>query len=120
MRVLALPLVMSLCGLLFSIVAGPNSPLFGRVIAQVDDHTVVVWDCHTMRTPVVQELADTPAGEDVFRFAPCRNAEVVVEGDRLFVNGTLYGRLSPRSVVAVERHSVIVNGVERDPLPPPR
>lgn len=118
MRVLLFPAMIGLCGLLAMLFGGPDNLLLGRVTAEMGGHTVVVADCYRPSVPPVQQLEETPAGEEVYRFAPCRDSEVVIEGDRLMVNGSLYGVLKPESTVLVHHDEVVVNDVERFPLPP--
>ena len=120
MRVLLFPVMIGLCGLLATLFGGPGSPLSGRVAAEIDGHTVIVTDCYRLRDCPVLKLEETEAGEEVYRFAPCRDTEVIIEGDRLLVNGVLYGILNPGSTVLVHENEVVVNREERSPLPPPQ
>ncbi|MGL4648536.1 MAG: hypothetical protein ACRC1H_03940 [Caldilineaceae bacterium] len=120
MRVFALPLMVGLCGMLFALFAGADSPLIGRQTEVVAGHTVMVYDCRRMDDIAVEQLTDNAAGEEIFRFAPCGDSEVLIEGDRLTVNGTFFGTLSEESWVVVNTPRVTVNGVARRPLPPPQ
>jgi hypothetical protein len=114
-----LPLAVSLCGLLFSLVGSPTSPLLGRYAAELGDHTVIVTDCFRLTMPTVVEREST-AGETIYTFAPCRDVEVVIADDLLRVNGALYGALNPASVVLVSEPLVFVNGMERLAQPAPQ
>ncbi len=83
-----------------------NNILLGRVQAQVAGHTVIVTDCYRPSVPPPSPLAaeaDVPAGA---RFTPCRDADVVIRGDRLTVNGKAYGSLTPTETVVVD-HGVV-------------
>jgi hypothetical protein len=116
-RVLLFPFMIGLCSLLALLTGGPHA---GRAVAEIDGHRVIVADCYRRYVPPVEEMAATPEGEEVYRFAPCRHTEVVIQGDRLHVNGALYGTLNPESTIRIRRGEVVVNRMERDPLPPPR
>jgi hypothetical protein len=120
MRVLLLPLMVSLCGMLFSLSAGADSPLIGRQTEVIAGHTVMVYDCRRMEDQPVEVLEPNEAGEALYRFAPCPWSDLLLEGNRLTVNGVFYGALSDESWVVVNAPRVIVNGVERRPLPPPQ
>jgi hypothetical protein len=79
--------------------------LLGRVEAEVGSHTVVVTDCYRTSVPPPQRLPDA-AGQAVYRFMPCRDADVLIRGDELLVNGQTYGRLNPTDAVLVD-HGVV-------------
>ena len=87
--------------LLLSACSRSNNLLLGRVQAQVGSHTVVVTDCYRTSVPPPQRLADA-----VYRFTPCRDADVLIRGDDLLVNGQSYGRLNPTDAVLVD-HGVV-------------
>src|SRR5262249_28659148 len=87
-----------------------NNLLLGRVEATVGGHTVVVTDCYRTKVPEPQHLADQ-AGQAVWRYTPCRDADIWIRGEQLTVNGREYGRLNPtdgvlvdHGVVSIERH----------------
>jgi hypothetical protein len=82
-----------------------NNLLLGRVEAEVGSHTVVVTDCYRTSVPPPQRLPDA-AGQAVYRFMPCRDADVLIRGDELLVNGQTYGRLNPTDAVLVD-HGVV-------------
>ncbi|MGA2267389.1 MAG: hypothetical protein ABSH44_02865 [Bryobacteraceae bacterium] len=82
-----------------------NNLLLGRVEAQVGSHTVVVTDCYRTSVPPPQRLEDA-GGRAVYRFTPCRDADVLIRGDELLVNGQSYGRLNPTDAVLVD-HGVV-------------
>jgi hypothetical protein len=82
-----------------------NNLLFGRVQALVGSHMVVVTDCYRLRVPRPEKLT-SPGGSDAFRFMPCRDADVLIEGDGLSVNGRHYGHLNPADDILVD-HGVV-------------
>ncbi|MGB7721291.1 MAG: hypothetical protein WBL65_15395 [Bryobacteraceae bacterium] len=91
--------------LLLSGCSRSNNLLLGRVQAEVGSHTVVVTDCYRTSVPPPQRLPDA-AGRAVYRFTPCRDADVLIRGDELLVNGQSYGRLNPADAVLVD-HGVV-------------
>jgi hypothetical protein len=91
--------------LLLSACSRSNNLLLGRVQAEVGSHTVVVTDCYRTSVPPPRRLGDA-AGRAVYRFVPCRDADVLIRGDELVVNGQTYGRLNPTDAVLVD-HGVV-------------
>ena len=91
--------------LLLSACSRSNNLLMGRVESEVGSHTVVVTDCYRTSVPPPQKLQDA-AGRAVYRFMPCRDADVLIRGDELLVNGQSYGRLNPTDAVLVD-HGVV-------------
>jgi hypothetical protein len=85
-----------------------NNILLGTVKATVDGHAIVVTDCYRITVPPPVRLSGTPAGA---RYAPCRDAVVVIRGVDLEVNGTPYPALHPGESVTVDHGTVLVNGV---------
>ena len=81
-----------------------NNLLLGRVEARVGTHTVVVTDCYRTSVPPPVKEQDT-----LYRFTPCRDADVVIRNEELTVNGTPYGRLQPNDAVLVDHSVVSVN-----------
>jgi len=92
--------------LLLSACSRSNNLLLGRVQAQVGSHTVVVTDCYRTSVPPPQRLKNDPAGQPVYRFTPCRDADVLIRGGQLLVNGQSYARLNPADAVLVD-HGVV-------------
>jgi hypothetical protein len=82
-----------------------NNLLLGRVEATVGTHTVVVTDCYRTRAPQPEKLADE-GGQPVYRYVPCRDAEIRIRGGELTVNGKPYGHLDPSDTVLVD-HGVV-------------
>jgi len=86
-----------------------NNLLLGRVEAPVGSHTVVVTDCYRTSVPPPRQFQDL--GRTAYRFTPCRDADVLIRGEDLTVNGQSYGHLNPgdgvlvdHGVVSVQRH----------------
>ena len=89
--------------LLLSGCSQSNNLAFGRVEATVGSHKVVVTDCY--RTSV-----DPPQSVDGgYRFTPCRDADILIRGDELVVNGQFYGHLNPSDPVLVDHGVVSIN-----------
>ena len=84
-----------------------NNLLMGRVEAQVGGHKVVVTDCYRTSAPGPEQLPDS-----VWRYTPCRDADVWIRGDQLEVNGKTYGRIGPADSVLVDHGVVSINGKE--------
>ena len=81
-----------------------NNLLEGRVQAKVGTHTVVVTDCYRTSVPAPETLGTIPAPR--YRFAPCRDAEILIQREELTVNGRAYGPLGPNDGVLVD-HGVV-------------
>ncbi|HTS30586.1 MAG TPA: hypothetical protein VMH81_32160 [Bryobacteraceae bacterium] len=82
-----------------------NNLLMGRVAATVGTHEVVVTDCYRTSVPPPVKEQDT-----VYRFTPCRDADVIIRNDDLVVNGQAYGHLKPTDSVLVDHGVVSING----------
>ena len=93
--------------LLLSACSRSNNLLLGRVQAQVGSHTVVVTDCYRTSVPPPQKLGA------VYRFTPCRDADVLIRGDELLVNGQSYGRLNSADAVLVDHGAVSIQRLSR-------
>ncbi len=85
-----------------------NNLLLGRVEAEVDHHKVVVTDCYRTSVPGPQQEKSNDA-QPVFRYAPCNDAEIVIHGRDLSVNGTRYASLNLGDAVAVDHGKVLIN-----------
>jgi hypothetical protein len=83
--------------------------VLGRVEAMVGEHKVAVTDCYRIDAPRPQRLSDLPDGKHVYSYVPCRDAEVMIRGDELLVNGKQFGVLKPGDVVTVDHGRVLVN-----------
>ena len=84
-----------------------NNLLLGRVEAQVGTHKVVVTDCYRTSVPQPERYPGS-----VWRYTPCRDADIWIRGDQLEVNGKGYGRIAPNDAVLVDHGIVSVNGKE--------
>jgi hypothetical protein len=89
-----------------------NNLLLGRIEATVGSHTVVVTDCYRTSVPPPQKLEDSAGGQTTYQFKPCRDADVVIRGEELVVNGKAYGRLHPGDMVTVDHGKVLINDNE--------
>jgi hypothetical protein len=92
-----------------------NSLLLGRVEAAAGGHMVVVTDCYRTSVPPPQQLEATTAGQPVWRFTPCRDADVLIRGGELLVNGRSYGRLNPADDVLVDHGLVSIHARKARP-----
>ncbi len=97
---------------LLSACSRSNNVLLGRVEAKVGSHTVVVTDCYRTHVPKPQRLDDTAGGQPSWRFAPCRDAEVLIKGDELLVNGQAYGPLREGDSITVDHGKVLINDAD--------
>ena len=104
---IAICLLAALC---FFYCRSSNNLLLGRVEAQVGSHAVIVTDCYRLRVPPPERLEDSAGGQSDYRFKPCRDADVLIRGEELTVNGERYGRLNQNDVVTVDHGSVLING----------
>lgn len=89
-----------------------NNLLLGRVEASVGRHQVVVTDCYRLSVPPPERLQETANGKPVYRFAPCRDAEVVIRGEYLEVNGRQYGQVNENDSITVDHGQVLINDRE--------
>lgn len=80
-----------------------NNLLWGEVQAKVGSHQVRVTDCYRWSVPPPQTL-----GGGDWRFMPCRDADIVIRGGELSVNGQGYGRISETAAVLVDHGRVSV------------
>jgi hypothetical protein len=84
-----------------------NNLFLGRVESEVGSHTAVVTDCYRTSVPPPERLQDE-GGQAVYRFMPCRDADVRIRGDELVVNGQSYGHLNPADGVLVDHGAVSI------------
>jgi hypothetical protein len=92
---------------LLSACSQSNNLLLGRVEATVGTHSVVVTDCYRTRAPEPRKLVDE-GGKAVYRYMPCRDADVWIRGEELTVNGKPYGHLNPADGVLVDHGAVSI------------
>jgi len=90
-----------------------NNLLLGRVESSVGGHTVAVTDCYRTSVPAPIKLADTPDGKPAYRFTPCRDADILIRGEELTVNGKPYGHLVQGDKVTVDHGNVLINNISR-------
>src|ERR1051325_4049645 len=102
---------LTICGLIMacSACSRSNNLLLGRVEATVGGHTVVVTDCYRTSVDPPEEVGG-PSGQS-YRFAPCRDADVLIRNDELIVNGRSYGSLKRADAVTVDHGKVLLNGM---------
>ena len=86
-----------------------NNLLLGRVEAQVGSHTVVVTDCYRTNVPVPQKPETSADGKTTYRYTPCRDADIVIRGEELIVNGRSYGNIKEHDSVTVDHGKVLIN-----------
>jgi hypothetical protein len=94
-----------------------NNLLMGKIEATVGTHPVVVTDCYRTSVDPPQKLNNTPDGGAVYRFTPCRDADIWIRGEVLEVNGKTYGHLNPSDSILVD-HSVVsvIQNVKRSAM----
>src|SRR5262245_3751804 len=86
-----------------------NNLLLGRVESTLAGHRIEVTDCYRTSVPPPRQLPDLPDGRKVYEFIPCRDADVLIRGDELIVNGTSYGALKHGDVITVDHGKVLIN-----------
>jgi len=106
------------CPLLFSACSRSNNLLLGRVEATVGGHRVVVTDCYRINVDPPRTLRPTAAGQPVYRFTPCRDADVLISGNELVVNGRSYGHLQRADGVLVDHGIVSIQAAETRVMAP--
>ena len=65
----------------------------------------MVTDCYRTSVAPPEKLED-PSGQPSYRYAPCRDAIVLIRAGELFVNGHSYGRVNPNDAILVD-HGVV-------------
>ena len=83
-----------------------NNLILGRVEAQAGGHAIVVTDCYRTSVPSPERIEDTLDGKPTFRFKPCKDADVIIRGDDLVVNGRLYGKIGVADRITVDHGRV--------------
>jgi hypothetical protein len=81
-----------------------NNLALGRIEESVGGHKIVVTDCY--RTGVDPPKTESFEGVATYSFAPCRDAQIVIRGDQLTVNGQSYGRIGPTDSILVDHGAV--------------
>ena len=95
---------LALATLLLSSCSRSNNLVMGRIEESVGGHTIVVTDCY--RTSVDPPKTETAEGVITYSFVPCRDAQILIRGDQLTVNGQSYGRIGPTDSILVD-HGVV-------------
>jgi hypothetical protein len=85
-----------------------NNLLLGTVQASAGSHHIVVTDCYRLSVDPPREISG-PSGESGYRYTPCRDAEVLIRGDEVIVNGRSYGHINPEDSILVD-HGVVSIG----------
>ena len=99
-----------LLALSFEACTKSNNILLGRVEEKVGSHVVIVTDCYKTSVPPPQ-LLKSASDKPFYRFAPCLDADVAIDGDQLIVNGRSYGTIKQTDTVIVDHGRVLVNNV---------
>src|SRR5215831_4903362 len=105
------PILLIAVALTVSSCSRSNNLFLGEVQAQVGKHTVRVTDCYRTSVPPPERLPDVN-GQPVYRFMPCRDADVQLQGGELMVNGQRYGHIAEADSVLVDHGKVSVNPPE--------
>jgi hypothetical protein len=109
MKMPALALALSfVLALSFGACNKSNNILLGRVEEKVGSHIVIVTDCYKTSVPPPQ-LLKSASDKPFYRFTPCLDADVVIDGDQLIVNGRSYGAIKQTDTVIVDHGKVLVN-----------
>jgi len=105
-----------ICGVVLacSACSRSNNLLLGRVEATVGSHTVVVTDCYKTSFTPPEKLGGT--SEQSYRFAPCRDSDVLIRNEELIVNGSSYGLLNQADAVTVDHGKVLINEIVVTPV----
>ncbi len=85
-----------------------NNVFLGRVEETVGTHIVIVTDCYRTSVPPPQLLKNA-SDKPFYRFTPCLDADVVIDGDQLIVNGKSYGSIGKTDTILVDHSRVLVN-----------
>jgi hypothetical protein len=107
-RNLPFTLILFCLALTLSSCSKSNNLLLGRVESKVGNHIVIVTDCYKTTVPPPQLLRNE-SEKPFYRFTPCIDADVVIDGDQLIVNGISYGAINPSDTVIVDHGKVLIN-----------
>jgi len=83
--------------------------LLGKVEAMAGLHRIVVTDCYRLSVDQPQEIKGPP-GESGYRYTPCRDADVLIRGEEVIVNGRSYGRIRLADAILVDHGVVSIGG----------
>src|SRR5262245_51664587 len=96
------------CLLAMLILTAPGCDLLeGHVEREVAGHHVLVTDCYRTDRPKPERLADEN-GVAVWKYAPCRDAVIMLRGADLQVNGRAYGALGADDEILVDHGKVSI------------
>ncbi len=109
MKPVCLVICVGACLLTLTACSRSNNLLLGRVNATVAGHRIGVTDCYRTSVPPPRQLPNLPDGKQVYEFMPCRDADILIRGDELIVNGTSYGTLKHGDVITVDHGKVLIN-----------
>jgi hypothetical protein len=109
MKLVGIAIFACLCGVALLACSRSNNLLLGRIEGTVGSHKAVVTDCYRTHMPSPERLDDTADGKAVYRFVPCRDAEIVLRGAELSVNGKAYGPLKDEDTITVDHGKVLIN-----------
>lgn len=103
----------SLCtALIVASCSKSNNVILGRVEAMVGSHVVIVTDCYRTSVPKPERLSDSAGTHVTYRFAPCRDAEVLLHDENLTVNDKSYGHLARGDTILIDHGRVLINDHE--------
>ncbi len=86
-----------------------NNLFMGRVEATVDGHRVSVEDCYRLSVDPPKQI------DGGYRYTPCRDADVLIRGEEVTVNGRAYGHIKPGDSILVDHGTVSIGGPEQGP-----
>jgi hypothetical protein len=85
-----------------------NNLLLGEVQAKVGSHDVRVTDCYRTSVAPPQETKGAN-GKVIYRFTPCRDADILIQDERVMVNGVSFGHVDANDAVLVDHGRVSIN-----------
>jgi hypothetical protein len=88
-----------------------NNLLLGTVQANAGSHHIVVTDCYRLSVDPPREISGPP-GESGYRYTPCRDADVLIRGEDVIVNGRSYGHIDPTGSILVDHGAVSIGRSE--------
>lgn len=86
--------------------------LLGRVETTIEDHAVVVTDCYRIGGEQKIETVEKSAEGVTYKYAPCRDAVILIKRGELIVNNKSYGLLNRHDAVTVDHGKVLINEKE--------
>ncbi len=86
-----------------------DSVVLGHVQATVAGYHVSVTDCYRTTIPEPERPSSLADGTQVYRWAPCRDAQIVIRGRTLVVNDREIQTLRPGDEILVDHGKVSVH-----------